>query len=49
MANYIDPDTVSWLVEHYRPHNRRLQEFLGRSLEHWDHPFERARAKTQSA
>jgi hypothetical protein len=49
MANYVDSDTVSWLVKHYRPHNMRLQEFLGRSLEHWEHPFERVKAKTQSA
>jgi hypothetical protein len=49
IVNHVDSATLTWLVEHYRPHNRRLQEFLGRSLEHWDHPFERAKAKTQSA
>ena len=24
------------LLEHYRPHNRRLAEITGRDLSHWD-------------
>lgn len=24
-----------WLIEHYRPHNERLEKILGRSLSHW--------------
>ncbi|MEK6676437.1 MAG: sulfotransferase [Planctomycetota bacterium] len=30
------PETRARLVEEFRPHNRRLGEFLGRDLSHWD-------------
>lgn len=49
IAKYVDPGTISWLVEHYRPHNRKLQEILGRSIEHWDHPFERSKGRSELA
>lgn len=32
----IKPELRAWLVEYYRPHNKRLEEFLGRSLSHWN-------------
>jgi hypothetical protein len=38
---HVDRDSVSWLLEHYRAHNARLQDFLGRSLLHWNRPFEK--------
>jgi hypothetical protein len=31
----IDAETRTRLVEHYRPHNERLADFLGRDLAHW--------------
>ena len=31
----INPDTRKRLAEHFRPHNRRLAEMLGRNLNHW--------------
>jgi hypothetical protein len=40
MANHLDTKAISQLVEHYRPHNRNLEELLGKSLEHWNQPFE---------
>lgn len=30
------PETRGWLVEHFRPHNRRLAELTGRDLSAWD-------------
>lgn len=36
VINHLDAATISLLVEHYRPHNKKLEEFLGRSLEHWN-------------
>lgn len=39
VANHLDPATISLLVEHYRPHNKKLEEFVGRSLEGWNYPF----------
>lgn len=32
----MDADTAAWLIEHYKPHNTRLQAFLQRDLTHWD-------------
>ena len=32
----IDPKSRAWLREHYREHNRKLAEFLGRDLSAWD-------------
>lgn len=32
----MDPETRALLVEHYRPHNRALEQILGRDLSHWD-------------
>jgi hypothetical protein len=49
VVKHVDPESVSWLVEHYRPHNRRLEEFLGRSLEHWDLPFEKGQIRATTA
>jgi hypothetical protein len=43
MLRHVEPDSVSWLLQHYRDHNARLQEFLGRSLQHWNQPFEQGR------
>lgn len=39
MQNHVDAATLSWLVEHYRPHNEKLGQLIGRSLRHWDQPF----------
>jgi hypothetical protein len=41
MLRHVDSSSVGWLLEHYREHNARLQEFLGRSLHHWSRPFEK--------
>ncbi len=32
----IVPELKKWLVEHYKPHNRRLEEITGRDLSSWD-------------
>jgi hypothetical protein len=32
----VSPTARRRLVEHYRPHNRRLAEITGRDLSHWD-------------
>ncbi len=40
MNEHVDPQTLALLVEHFRPHNERLETLLGRSLSHWDRPFE---------
>lgn len=37
-AKHVDNATVSWLVEHFRPHNLRLEEMLDRSLKDWNTP-----------
>ncbi len=36
MLEHVDRDTLSWLVQHYRPHNKFLSQLIGRRLEHWD-------------
>jgi hypothetical protein len=36
MWKHVDGRLWRWLIEHYRPHNRRLEEFLGCSLASWD-------------
>ena len=28
----IKPEAAQWLYKHYEPYNKRLEEFLGRSL-----------------
>lgn len=34
----MDPDTRSWLQEHYRPHIRELEKLIERDLRHWYSP-----------
>jgi len=34
----VTAEVWQWLVDHYKPHNQALEEFLGRSLEMWDRP-----------
>jgi len=36
MWEHISDATWCWLIEHYRSHNRRLEELLGRSFESWN-------------
>jgi len=36
MWAHIDDGVWRWLIDHYRPHNHRLEELLGRSLKFWD-------------
>lgn len=31
----IEPSCRKWLAEHFRPHNKRLEEIIGRNLDHW--------------
>ena len=33
----MNPKTRAWLVDHYYPFNRELEEIVGRDLKHWDH------------
>ena len=40
VVKHLDAATLAALVEHYKPHNARLEQLIGRSLEHWDRPFE---------
>jgi hypothetical protein len=40
MREAVDERTLALLVEHFRPYNERLETLLGRSLSHWDRPFE---------
>jgi hypothetical protein len=42
MMAHVSSDVKSYLIEHYTPHNKKLGQFLDRSLDQWDHPFERA-------
>lgn len=44
IAKHIDAATLSVLVEHYKPHNKKLEQLIGRSLEHWDRPFDSSKA-----
>jgi Sulfotransferase domain len=39
MVRHLDQTVKSFLLEHFRDHNRNLESFLGRSLSAWDHPF----------
>jgi SAM-dependent methyltransferase len=39
IRNHLDAATLSALVEHYRPHNEKLEQLIGRSLRHWGQPF----------
>lgn len=39
IRNHFDAATLSTLVEHYRPHNEKLEQLIGRPLRHWDQPF----------
>lgn len=32
----MNAETRSWLVEHFRLHNKRLAQILGRNLDHWN-------------
>lgn len=36
VTGHLDGATLEWLAGHYRPHNSRLAEWLGRSLDSWD-------------
>ena len=36
MKPKLDDRTRRWLCDHYREHNRRLADWLGRDLSHWD-------------
>lgn len=42
MRENVEEGTISWLIEHYRPHNERLEQMLGRSLAAWNRPWIRA-------
>ena len=35
-GKHVDNATVSWLAEHFQPHNLRLEEMLDRSLKDWN-------------
>lgn len=35
----VTSEVWQWLVDHYKPYNRALETFLGRSLEMWNRPF----------
>lgn len=39
MFEEVDRQTLDWLIEHYRPHNQRLAQLIGRKLDHWDLPL----------
>jgi hypothetical protein len=41
MLKHVSPGSLAWLSDHYREHNARLEELLGRSLEQWNRPFEK--------
>lgn len=43
MLKHLDSGTLSWLVQHYRPHNEALAQLIGRSLDGWDVPFSNLR------
>ncbi|MCZ6783057.1 MAG: sulfotransferase domain-containing protein [Proteobacteria bacterium] len=34
----IDPETESWLLDHFAPHNRALEALMGRELSAWFEP-----------
>ena len=40
MLGHFNETLRSWLLDHYRLHNRHLENFLGRSLSAWELPFE---------
>jgi len=40
MLAHVTTDLRSWLLEHYRPHNQKLEQLLNCSLQEWEQPFE---------
>jgi hypothetical protein len=40
MLDHLNEEVKSWLLEHYRPHNQRLESFLGKDLPAWEFPFQ---------
>ena len=36
---HVTSEIRNWLITHYKPYNRQLEEFLGRSLASWDESF----------
>jgi len=36
MWDQVDEKIWCWLIEHYKPHNRRLEQLLSRSFRDWD-------------
>jgi len=34
----VTPEVWQWLVDHYKPYNQALEEYLGRPLDMWDRP-----------
>ena len=40
MLDHADGDILLWLVQHFRFHNELLSHLIGRSLNHWDAPFD---------
>jgi hypothetical protein len=49
LANHLDKNVISQLVGHYEPHNRNLEELLGRSLDSWRRPFAYLTARAAKA
>jgi hypothetical protein len=45
MLDHADSDLLAWLVQHFRPHNELLSQFIGRNLDHWNAPFHNSRFK----
>jgi hypothetical protein len=40
MLDQADGDILLWLVQHFRFHNEMLSHLIGRSLNHWNAPFD---------
>jgi hypothetical protein len=40
MLEHLDHGLKSWLLDHYRPHNGKLESFLGKGLAAWERPFQ---------
>jgi hypothetical protein len=39
MVEHVDSHVMAWLVNHFRPYNRRLESLLDVDLSVWDSPF----------
>ena len=46
MLDHANSDVLTWLVQHFRPHNELLSQLIGRNLDHWNAPFQNSRAAT---